>query len=46
MALKNLFGKEDASSACGSGCGCGDKKGTACGCGDKKSTACGCGDKN
>ncbi len=35
MALKNLFGRNGASSACGSG----DKKTSACG------SACGSGDK-
>ena len=57
MSLKNLFGlgKEhaEASAACGTACGSGDKKpaacGTACGSGDRKpaacGTACGSGDK-
>ena len=49
MALKNLFGKKDVSSAYGSACGSGDKKASACGSGDKKGStcgsACGSGDK-
>ncbi len=39
MVLKNLFGREDAPSACGSACGSNDKKSSACG------SACGSGDK-
>ena len=39
MALKNMFGRNDVSSACGSACGSGDKKASACG------SACGSGDK-
>ena len=44
MALKNLFGAEQASAACGSACGAEDKKETpsACGAADKQTpSACG-----
>ena len=44
MALKNLFGAEQASAACGSACGSEDKKpASACGAEDKKETPSVCG---
>ena len=47
MALKNLFGAEQANAACGSACGSEDKKpASACGAEDKQTpSACGAEDK-
>jgi len=45
MALKNLFGEEQANASCGSACGSEDKNATpsACGSEDKQETASACG---